>query len=326
MAAVTACDCGGEGLGVDGFHYEGAEGCLRPIAAPSAVDETVKRRVALPRADGASGEDAVTGALRSLTRAERAEWLSETPEELQKGDDWLREAAIRARDRMWARLVLAERSARAEERTGATVALRNFGVDVDASIVAAASATARTCAHEKVYSGERHPTGAPQWFWICAKCHGTGADSLATPATVDFDAFVALLGHVDLMGAENMRRMRGAMKKNDDVGVALRATLALLSLLGFGAQAKPTDPADAMGWSVFREGQGDPEYVGSRMRLRQLVRRAIAIADARKRFCESCACNRQAQKVDAEALGPGSDDNIPAEPGEPPSDSLGDRT
>ena len=213
MAAVTACDCGGEGLGVDGFHYEGAEGCLRPIAAPSAVDETVKRRVALLRADGASGEDAVTGALRSLTRAERAEWLSETPEELQKGDAWLREAAIRARDRMWAQLVLAERADRASEREHARYVLRNFGVDVDASIADAVSAAARACAHGKVYSGERHPTGVPQWFWICAKCHGTGTDSLAAPPPVDFDSFVILLGHIDPVGAENMRRMRGAMTK-----------------------------------------------------------------------------------------------------------------
>lgn len=31
--SLMACDCGGKGLGLDGFHYEGAEGCLRPRAA-----------------------------------------------------------------------------------------------------------------------------------------------------------------------------------------------------------------------------------------------------------------------------------------------------
>lgn len=166
------------------------------------------------------------------------------------------------------------------------------------------------------------------------------------------------LGGFHYEGAEGCLRPYAA--KGDEVRSALRATLALLSLLGFGAQPKPVDPAEMMGWSAFREGQGDPEHVGSRLRLRQLIERAI-VTDARERLDRvfdpglpgsqftfptggnyfvtvpagatiTLDANTKARKEG----GPSSassgdrassaDGDIPAEPGEPPSDPLGDRT
>lgn len=70
-----------------------------------------------------------------------------------------------------------------------------------------------TCAHEKVYSGERHWTAVPQWFWICAVCHEVGKDSQKEPPLIDFDRFCDLLAVVDPEGAAAMRRIRDRMRR-----------------------------------------------------------------------------------------------------------------
>ena len=65
------------------------------------------------------------------------------------------------------------------------------------------------CEHEKVYSGEYFATLVPQWFWICAKCKGAGAESIPqeTPPVCDMGRFLGILETVDPEGAASMRRV-----------------------------------------------------------------------------------------------------------------------
>lgn len=39
------------------------------------------------------------------------------------------------------------------------------------------------CEHERVFSGERHPTHNPIWFYVCAKCGRLGKVTFDGPET-----------------------------------------------------------------------------------------------------------------------------------------------
>lgn len=52
------------------------------------------------------------------------------------------------------------------------------------------------CEHERVFSGERHPTHIPIWFFVCAKCGRVGKACYDRPdlkPTIDLPRFAQLM-------------------------------------------------------------------------------------------------------------------------------------
>ncbi len=44
--------------------------------------------------------------------------------------------------------------------------------------------------HTKVYSGERHLTSIPKWFWVCLTCNTYGTTTMVDrPEPIDLVAF-----------------------------------------------------------------------------------------------------------------------------------------